>query len=214
MAQSFPNELLQEIFKNESQNIKFLHSCLLVSKSWSNNVIPVLWNRPFHLLLHYKKKYSHLIISTYLNKHATYNYHSFLRHLSFFSFLASVQEWCTLNLHENDPIALQKPKEIFLYFANFGTSLQSLDFVFEFDYLYKLNVSLELTNLMNANIFKVMIGVLSQDTKVSEWISNVKKILLNGNIIGRYDFSKILYACRNIKTVSNRFTLALVLSKF
>jgi hypothetical protein len=199
MAQFLPNELLKEIFNNESQNIKFLHSCLLVNKSWNFNVIPILWNCPFHLLLHCNKKYSHHIISTYhscLNKQTIYNYHSFLRHLSFFSFLASVQEWCTLNLHENDPSSFQIPKEIFLLLAKFDTSLQSLDFVFEIDCLYKLGVSLEL-------IIKEMIGILIQDTKVSEWISNVKKICLNGDIIGRYDFSMVLYACHNIKTVSN-----------
>jgi hypothetical protein len=205
-----PNELLREIFNNNSQNIKFLHSCLLVNKSWSNNVIPILWNRPFHLLLSSNKKYSHHIISTYiscLNKQATYNYHEFLRHLLFFSFLASVQEWCTLYLNKNDPSSLQKPKEIFLLFANFNDSLQSLDFVFEFDCLYRLGVSLELTNLMNINLFCAMIVTLCQDPKVSKWISDVKKIFLNGDIIGRYDFSKLLYACHNIKTVSNYYFL-------
>jgi hypothetical protein len=53
---------------------------------------------------------------------------------------------------------------------------------------------------MIANTFNV---ILSQDTKVSEWVSNVKKIFLNGAIIKRYDYSMVLYACHNIKTVSN-----------
>ncbi|RGB21512.1 hypothetical protein C1646_777822 [Rhizophagus diaphanus] len=159
MPQFLPNELLQEIFKNDSQNIKFLHSCLLVNKSWSVNVIPILYN-------------------------------------------PSVQEWCTLNLHGNDPSALQIPQKIFLFFANFSSGLETLDFEFEIECLYKLGVSLELTNLMNANTFNV---ILSQDTKVSEWVSNVKNIFLNGAIVGRYDFSMVLYACHNIKTLKVRF---------
>jgi hypothetical protein len=208
MAQLLPNELLQVIFKNESQNIKFLHSCLLVNKSWSSNVIPILWNRPFHLLFQSKKKYSHRIISTYFsckNQHATYNYQIFLRHLSFFSFIASVQEWCNLNIYENDPSALQIPKEIFLFFAKIS-NLESLDFECSYE-LVIANLS-KLYNFMNVDLFNIMIQILFRDQEVCEWIANVKEILLdedelyNCYSIGFYNYYLLLNYCRNIKSVS------------
>src|SRR5256885_9002050 len=67
MAQSPPNEILQEIFKYIVNDIDYLHSCLLVNKIWSSNVVPILWNRPFHLLLLHNSHLSHQIISTYLS---------------------------------------------------------------------------------------------------------------------------------------------------
>jgi hypothetical protein len=208
MAQFLPNELLKEIFNNESQNIKFLHSCLLVNKSWNFNVIPILWNRPFHLLLHCNKKYSHHIISTYhscLNKQTIYNYHLFLRQLSFFSFLASVQEWCTLN--ENVPFDLKIAKEIFLFFAKFTPMLESLEFTFEIESLFKLT---------NVKLFNSMIVFIIIDSKVRKWVSDVREIFLEGDINGpyRYDFSMILHSCRNIKTVGYLFTFGFICRKF
>jgi hypothetical protein len=202
MAQIFPCELLQKIFNNESHNIKFLHSCLLVNKHWSSNAIPILWNRPFHLMMHRRKKYSHLIIFTCLNsleKQTFYNYHSFLRHLSFFSFLASVQEYCNLLLNGNVPFNLQDPKEILLLFVNSTPMLESLEFTFEFESLFKF---------IDVNFINKIFMFIIFDSSVRKWILDVKKIDVEGglkrhNIEGlyRYDISMILHSCRNIKTV-------------
>jgi hypothetical protein len=47
MSLIFANEILQNIFLNESKNVEFLYLCLFVNKSWCISVIPILWNRPF-----------------------------------------------------------------------------------------------------------------------------------------------------------------------
>ncbi|KAF0468324.1 f-box domain-containing protein [Gigaspora margarita] len=41
---ALPNECLFEIFINLSGNYKSLFSCLLVSRRWCRNVVPILWN--------------------------------------------------------------------------------------------------------------------------------------------------------------------------
>jgi hypothetical protein len=200
MAEGPPNEILQKIFKHESQNIGFLHSCVLVNKSWSINAIQFLWNRPFNLLLlNYNKHYSHQIIATYrlcTENKATYNYHRYLRHLPFFSFLISIQKWSNLNDYV---FALQLAKDFFSFFSSFTSLLDTLDFTIDVKNVEFVN----LMSLMNSMVFKSMIFILIQNTNVLQWFSNVNEIILDGDAITDYDFFMLLQSCNNIKTVSN-----------
>jgi len=63
----------------------------------------------------------------------TYNYPSFLRHLSYSSFFASILEWCVVHNNLN-PNALQKIVQVlFLLFAKFSSNLETLAFVMDVD---------------------------------------------------------------------------------
>src|SRR5438105_4715755 len=45
-----PSEILQKIFSFISDtDIKTLYSCLFVSRTWCDNIVPILWKRPFNL---------------------------------------------------------------------------------------------------------------------------------------------------------------------
>lgn len=205
MTVFLPNEILQKIFKNECQDIGFLHSCILVNKSWSINAIQLLWNRPFHLLLlNYNRPYSHQIIATYklcIENKATFEYHRYLRHLSFFSFLMSIQKWFIL--YEDDALALQAAKELFSFFSSFTSVLDTLDFTIEVNNVEFKNIKLKHWNLLNSSVFKSMIFILIQYTNVLQWFSNVNEIILDGDVSIEYDFFILLHFCNNIKTVSN-----------
>ncbi|CAB4478388.1 uncharacterized protein OCT59_027388 [Rhizophagus irregularis] len=61
MVQSLPAESLQEIFKSFKDDIKILHSCLLVNKFWASCAVSFLWSRPFELLTRPSSK----LIETY-----------------------------------------------------------------------------------------------------------------------------------------------------
>jgi hypothetical protein len=111
MAHSIPFDVLKEIINHFINDIIQLHSCLLVNKRWCDCVVAVLWQQPFQLLLH-NQNLSHHIISTYLlcldtkeilnlneafiiHSHLPmYEYPSFLRHLSYYPFVATIRNWC------------------------------------------------------------------------------------------------------------------------
>ncbi|CAG8499836.1 17185_t:CDS:2 [Funneliformis caledonium] len=268
MAQSPPNEILQEIFKHFVNDIDYLHSCLLVNKIWSSNVVPVLWNRPFHLLLHNHINLSHQIISTYLacldneerskldingisrsyyssqlssqsspcsfdsslstifdlplsysvipSHPPTYNYPSFLRHLSYFSFIASVQEWCAVNNNWN-PYAMRKiVQALFRLFAKFSPGLETLVFVMDMDMSLDLAANGLLLFDENHHDFDGVITSANStlnvkrnwsillDPIVCNWMSHIKEIELAGDFVIDQNFPVLLTICKNLKKMEIR----------
>jgi hypothetical protein len=251
MAQSPPNEILQEIFKYIVNDIDHLHSCLLVNKIWSSNVVPILWNRPFHLLLLHNNHLSHQIISTYLScldkderskldlngitrslsssscssdsslsspnfefplspypvisSHPpTYNYPSFLRHLSYFSFVASIQEWCAVHNNWN-PYAIRKiVQALFRLFAKFSPSLETLVFVMDMDNITN-GLMLFNDNYHDFNgstlVTKRNLSIL-RESIVRNWISHIKEIELAGDFVIDQNFPVLLTICKDLKKVS------------
>jgi hypothetical protein len=207
---SFPNEILQKIYKYNFDDVRTLHSCLLVNKLWCNNVVPILWNRPFHLLLLiYNKKYnkkSYEIISTYLscldkekmskltlttaskltqNNKPCYNYPSFLLHLSYYTFIVSIQEWCAVYENYSSTKIIQS---LFRLFANFSPGLITLEFAtseIDFDNFNTINSTLSLC-----------------DSIVQNWMSNVSELELAGNFVIDHNFPSLFKKCKNIKKVS------------
>ena len=268
MAQSPPNEILQEIFKHFVNDIDYLHSCLLVNKIWSSNVVPILWNRPFHLL--YNSHLSHQIITTYLScldkeerskldlngisrslsssqysscssdsslsstfdmtlsypiipSHPpTYNYPSFLRHLSYFSFVASIQEWCAVNNNWN-PYAMRKiVQALFRLFAKFSPGLETLVFVMDMD----TDMDIAANGLMlfdeNHDDFDETFGSIATanpaltvkrnlsillEPIVCNWISHIKEIELAGDFVIDQNFPVLLTICKDLKKVSHKLIM-------
>ncbi|CAG8551815.1 16686_t:CDS:1, partial [Dentiscutata heterogama] len=58
MRNYIPPECLQLIFYNIQDDRISLHSCLLVNRTWCNNIIGILWKQPFHLLYFCKENTS------------------------------------------------------------------------------------------------------------------------------------------------------------
>src|ERR1051325_8579941 len=63
-TQFIPFECLEQVFIHLLHNKSTLFNCLLVSRSWCRQVVPLLWSRPFHRLQW--KPSSHLI-QTYIS---------------------------------------------------------------------------------------------------------------------------------------------------
>ncbi|CAB5320001.1 unnamed protein product [Rhizophagus irregularis] len=257
MAQSPPNEILQEIFKYIVNDIDHLHSCLLVNKIWCSNVVPILWNRPFHLLLLHNNHLSHQIISTYLScldkderskldlngitrslssssscssdssfsfspsssnfelplssyhiipsRPPTHNYPSFLRHLSYFSFVASIQEWCAVHNNWN-PYAIRKiVQALFRLFAKFSPSLETLVFVMDMDNITN-GLMLFDDNYHDFNgtlVTKRNLSIL-RESIVRNWISHIKEIELAGDFVIDQNFPVLLTICKDLKKMEIR----------
>jgi hypothetical protein len=100
-----PTDCLLEIFKYFQDDLRTLHSCLLVDKNWCISTVRLIWKQPF------LNKSSPIIIDVYLScltlhekknlikngvnlsnitKPATFHYANFLRHLNMENFYAAV----------------------------------------------------------------------------------------------------------------------------
>ncbi|CAG8439783.1 2565_t:CDS:1 [Acaulospora morrowiae] len=112
MSTVLPNECLQEIFNSLDKDLYTLHSAILVSRTWCENAIPILWRRPLRYNSQRTKLY--LIVPIFLSflspekkgelqldnscsvKLPTTNsfyYPSFMRHLDFNNLILAVTEW-------------------------------------------------------------------------------------------------------------------------
>ena len=203
MASLIPNEILQEIFKCD---FTFLYSSLLVNKRWSQNVVSILWERPFHLFDQKQYHKSYKIITTYISceydvnskiflevnaQRPLYNYSSYLRHLHCFNFFKAVQQWCD----ENNTESFRRIIIIlFRQFAAYSSKLETLDMK--------------------------MVGVLFEkneytfsNTEVSKWISSIREINLGLNIIDDQKFFNLYEVCNNISKVSSLNDLKVLLLK-
>jgi len=214
MAQFLSVEILQEIFKHFDNDINRLHSCLFVNKIWSMNVVSLLWNRPFHLLLQNNFKLSHRIISTYiisLDKEESskffsrfvipespfYCYPYFLRHLSYFSFLASIQEWCILYNYK-DVHSLSEA--IFHLFANISPKLESLEFTFDLENFHDFNDFRDFSSVNTYHSVKKDSSIFYKPI-VRNWISHISEIELAGDFIIDENFCSLLYICKDLTKV-------------
>lgn len=218
MSQSPPNEILQEIFNNFVNDICSLHSCLLVNKIWSINVVAILWNRPFHYIslssqiistylsclekekrleLDLKKKFRSLSFSSDSSNSPTYNYPSFLRHLSYFSFICSIQEWCIVHHNGNHSALIKIIQALFRLFAKFSSSLETLVFVMDMDDLMLFN---ENHQGYFGNFPSVNSSILREPI-VCNWISHIKEIELAGDFVIDQNFPVLLTICKDLKKV-------------
>lgn len=216
-AQSPPHDILNEIFNHFINDIKDLHSFLFVNKIWSSNVVTILWNRPFHLLLHNNINLSHQIISTYLScldkeersklvnndlslsfsSHPpSYNYSSFLRHLSYFSFVASIQEWCIVHNNCNVCSLLKIIQALFRLFSKSSPSLETL--IFGMD-LNIPNVSQDFNITIHSPFTTIRI---LHESIVLNWISHIKEIELAGDFVIDKSFPVLLNICKDLKKVN------------
>ncbi|GBB89801.1 hypothetical protein RclHR1_01660020 [Rhizophagus clarus] len=99
-------DVLYLIFEQLQDNKKILYSCLLVSKTWCETIIPILWKNPWECLN--KKKLS-------------FNYISYCRHLNLDEILRIINE----NINE-ESIILNVQNEILTLFINENTKFTHL----------------------------------------------------------------------------------------
>ncbi|CAG8480087.1 3420_t:CDS:1 [Acaulospora morrowiae] len=115
-----PVEIFRLVFGLLSHDKNFLHSCLLVDRTWSESVVSILWRDPFRFL----QKPSAQLIQTYIlclndidraklqelgitfENEASYkpffDYVIFLRHLNYIDFYESSQAWLKEILGEQE----------------------------------------------------------------------------------------------------------------
>ncbi|CAG8674845.1 6694_t:CDS:1 [Rhizophagus irregularis] len=63
-------DILFLIFEELQDNSKYLFSCLMVNRIWSETVIPILWRNPWRYAINYSKKNSlYTIITVYLSNY-------------------------------------------------------------------------------------------------------------------------------------------------
>lgn len=190
------DEIWHKIFKYGYNDIEFLYSCLLVNKIWSSNVVPILWKQPFKIL----SRHSYKLISTYFLPNPFYNYHSFLRHLSYYSLYFSVEEWCTINNYaythnraEKVEVLCKTFSHILLLFAK-SSNLKILTFVINADNIYYKQID-----------FAQRVSVVSEILKnrtVSNWISNIEEIELEGDFMIDININLLINTCSKLRKVS------------
>ncbi|CAB4410639.1 unnamed protein product [Rhizophagus irregularis] len=101
-----PTDCLLEIFKYFQDDLRTLHSCLLVDKNWCISTVRLIWKQPFLnksspiiidvylscLTLHEKKNLiKNGVDLTNITKPATFHYSNFLRHLDMKNFYTAVE---------------------------------------------------------------------------------------------------------------------------
>lgn len=212
-----PNEILQIILKNEDGNINFLHTCLFINKTWSSNVVQILWNRPFCLLK--DKISSHCLVSTYLSclndeeissltlenvslsffdyNKTLYFYPSFLRHLSYFSFLILVQSWCAVHDNWNISSFCKVVNSLLVLFSK-NSKLECLDFMVDLSVLKNKLINQVIRNGRSSG--KLDITIL-RNSEVSSWISKINEIKLSRDFVIHPDFKNIVSLCVKIEKV-------------
>ncbi|GES74754.1 hypothetical protein GLOIN_2v1881634 [Rhizophagus clarus] len=105
-------DVLYLIFEQLQDNKKILYSCLLVSKTWCETIIPILWKNPWECL---NKKKVKLLLSL------SFNYISYCRHLNLDEILRIINE----NINE-ESIILNVQNEILTLFINENTKFTHL----------------------------------------------------------------------------------------
>jgi hypothetical protein len=212
------NEILSEIFMFNIDEPKFLFTCLLVNKTWCQNVVPILWVSPFHSLLNSIKNYefcSKVLITTYISclhlniesssnnlknsdSHTPmFNYPTFIRHLSLLPLLISTHKWCEKFHNQNYDIEhffKKTVNELILQFAK-CSHLTSLDMrIHDFDE----TPTLIKTNFFMNNNDKCLLA----ENAVSNWLLSIKELEINNYLIINNKFYNLFNVCKNIRKVS------------
>ncbi|KAG9293453.1 hypothetical protein G9A89_009177 [Geosiphon pyriformis] len=146
----------------DSQDIRTLHSCVLLNRVWCQNAIEFLWKRPFHRFVQPSPKlvpiyFSFLTYeqkdlcgiagnSGYFDEPASFDYPSFLKELDMIELRESIKAWRNLTEIEGDYIAkrqfeLQNAHLFQALLSLFMTRSKGLEFLNldkEFSYLEEM----------------------------------------------------------------------------
>lgn len=205
MAQYLPSDILREILEHFINDVVNLHSFLLVNRLWCSNAVVILWKRPFNITK------SHKIILTYIScldhneklrlktsdlplpvNPPTYNYPSFLRHLSYFPFISFVKLFC-INHKTFNPCEIEQI--LFRLFSKSTDGLEILDFIIDIDD----NLNLFDNFTAKRNLFKC--------ESIINWMSHIKEIELGGDFVIDENFISLLTNFKDLKKVSKNFFL-------
>ncbi|CAG8579116.1 14617_t:CDS:1 [Acaulospora colombiana] len=202
-----PVEIFRLVFGLLSHDKKFLHSCLLVNRTWRESVVSILWRDPFKFL----QKPSAQLIQTYISCmdeagrknleglginfeneplcRPTFDYVGFLRHLKYTDFYYSSRAWLEeiLGQQKNlDFAGFLVTKELFKFFMNQCQTILSLEINTE--HLYPPDDA----DYVSIPCFPGAPKCLSQ----------LQDFVCCGNYNKKGIFKEMTQSCRNIRTLS------------
>ncbi|CAB4479308.1 hypothetical protein RhiirA5_366065 [Rhizophagus irregularis] len=211
MSLYLPTELLDKIFSSiDGNDIKTLHSCILVNRVWCNTMIPYLWKSPFHLaIMHqteklvpayfpfFSKEAKHILQLHIPSTSPIFDYPMFLRELDFNEVYLLIRKWCDFKNNATNKfigfeVFKQRGRQTLLL-------LQELSKLFMLKCNKLENLSLDTRSIRYGpygNLAECML--LTQYPGASHCLAPLKKFVSRGSYDKDAIFRSMVHYCKNI----------------